>query len=258
MIFDVHSHLQFPEYDVDRDEVIGRMRAAGVKTITVGTDMKTSKNALALAKRYPRDMWATVGIHPTNLEEFDADAFRELLNDAKTVAVGECGLDYYRIVHNARETKERQKALFMEQAALAAEARKPLMIHCRPSQETNDAYEDLISILKINAYPIAIIIHFFVGSCEVAEQLSELGCYYTFGGVISFARDYDEAIRGILLERILLETDAPYVAPTPHRGKRNEPAYVIEVAKKMAEIKKVDYEEICAVTAKTAGEVFGI
>lgn len=258
MIFDVHSHVQFSEYDADRDAVIERMRAAGVKTIAVGTDLRTSQSALALAERYLDDIWATVGVHPTNAEECDADALRALAGHSKVVGIGECGLDYYRITHDAPEIKERQKAVFMKQMALAMEARKPLMIHCRPKKDAYDAYEDLINILKTHNDSLKTIIHFFVGSPRVAEQLLHLGSYFTFGGVISFARDYDEAIRRIPLERILLETDAPYVAPAPHRGRRNEPAYVVEVAKKMAEIKKVDYKEVCAVTAHTARTLFGI
>lgn len=258
MIFDVHSHVQFSEYDADRDEVIKRMRAAGVKTVTVGTDTRTSQSALALAKRYPDDMWATAGTHPTNPEGYDADALRVLARDAKTVAIGECGLDYYRIARDAAMIKKRQKELFMEQVAIAEEADKPLMIHCRPAQGTDDAYEDLIAILKGSKHPARAIIHFFVGSPAVAERFVELGCYCTFGGVISFARDYDDAIRRIPLERILFETDAPYVAPEPHRGARNEPAYVVEVAKKMAEIRKADYAELCAVTARNARAVFKI
>ncbi len=258
MIFDAHSHLQFPEYDADRDAVIGRMRAAGVKTIAVGTDLRTSRSALALAEQYLDDIWATVGMHPTNPEGFDADVLRALAGNAKAVAIGECGLDYYRIAPDALKIKERQKALFADQMVVAAEAGKPLMIHCRPSRGTDDAYEDLADIMRTDGHGLIAVVHFFVGSSATAERLLALGCYFTFGGVITFARDYDEAIRRIPVERILLETDAPYVAPAPYRGKRNEPAYVVEVAKKMAEIKKIDYEEVVAVTAQTARAVFGI
>lgn len=264
-MIDVHSHLQFPEYDHDRDEVIARMKTAGVKTITVGVDMETSRQAIALAEQYPHDLWATVGAHPTQLSSSQGDNLNiigALACHPKVVAVGECGLDYYRLQSAGRTAhSERQKEICMMQMAIAEQVQKPLMIHCRPSRGTDDAYEDLITILSSQNQTISrrpAVIHFFVGSPVIAEKLLTLGCYFTFGGVITFARDYDDVIRTISLSRIMLETDAPYVTPASQRGKRNEPAYVVETAKKLAEIKKVRVEEVVAETTNTARRVFEI
>ena len=260
-LIDVHSHLQLPEYDADRAAVIARMKEAGVKTITVGIDFETSRQALALAGAYSNDLWATVGVHPINTHKpFDRVAFVALAQHPRVVAIGECGLDYYRMIHDAPvRVQELQKKIFIEQIRIAHEVKKPLMVHCRPSKGTNDAYDDLIALfMNYESCIMNPVVHFFVGSPRIAEKLLTLGCYFTFGGVITFARDYDEAIRIIPLERIMLETDAPYVAPDPYRGRRNEPLYVKEVVEKLAQLKQVKSGEVAAYTTLTANTVFGI
>lgn len=260
MLIDAHSHLQLSEYDADRAETIARMKAAGVKTITVGVDDTTSKSALALAEEYPDCLWATVGTHPADggLDAFTIDTLRVLAAHPKAVGIGECGLDYYRLKPNEEAVKEKQKEVFRAHIAVAVEIAKPLMVHCRPTKGTDDAYEDLIGVLSTNHYSLPTVVHFFVGSASVAERLLALGCYFTFGGVITFARDYDAAIGIIPLDRIMAETDAPFVAPVPHRGKRNEPAYVGEVVKKLAELKGVSFEETARITAENTRKVFRI
>jgi len=267
MIFDSHCHPQFPEYDQGRDEVIKRAQAAGVKMICVGTNLENSQQAIELAEKYPENIWATVGIHPNEKIEnwnLKIENLRMLAQHPKVVAIGECGLDYYRIKNNDRvghyiEIKEKQKELFLAQIKIAQEVKKPLMIHCRPTKGTDDAYEDLLSILKsidfVNQY---IVVHFFVGGVGMAKKLLDLGCYFTFGGVITFARDYDEVIKFLPLENILLETDAPYVAPVPYRGQSNEPVYVIEVAKKTAEIKNISFDRVIEQIAVNTRQVFRI
>ncbi len=276
-LFDVHSHLQFPDYNNDRDEVVARMKKAGVKTITVGTDIATSRQAVALAEQYPDDLWATVGIHPTELTSSPAptrfgeagqdvtinwDEMRQLAAHPKVVAIGECGLDYYRFDSVKRKAKsEKQMEVFQQQIEIAHKVKKPLMIHCRPSKGTDDAYEDLINILSSQDSAVLRrpdIVHFFVGSLATAKKLLALRCFFTFGGVITFARDYDEVIRFLPLEHILLETDAPSVAPEPQRGKRNEPAYVTAVAQKLADIKNATLETIIKQTTATAQTIFDI
>ena len=258
MLIDAHSHLQLKEYDADRADVIARMQVAGVKTIAVGVDDATSKSALALAEKYPDCLWATVGTHPADggLDSFNIDTLRELAAHPKAVGIGECGLDYYRLKAGEDAVKEKQKEVFRAHIAVAEEFKKPLMIHCRPSKGTDDAYEDLIGVLSTSHYSLPTVVHFFVGSASVAEKLLALGCYFTFGGVITFARDYDAVIAVIPLERIMAETDAPFVAPVPYRGKRNEPAYVGEVVKKLAELKGMSFEEAARSTAETAERVF--
>jgi TatD DNase family protein len=175
-----------------------------------------------------------------------------MAEDEKVVAIGECGLDYFRLTE---ETKALQQKVFKEHIKLASEIGKPLMIHCR------NAFPDLISILQTTDHKLPAIpgiIHFMTGTKEDARELLALGFSFSFGGVLTFARDYDEVVRSIPLERILLETDAPYVAPAPYRGKRNEPAYVMESAKKIAEIKDVPFEDVARVTTENAVRMFGI
>ncbi len=258
MLIDAHSHLQLSEFDADRAEVVARMKAADVKTITVGVDDATSRAALALAEEYPDCLWATVGTHPADggLDAFNIDTLRTLAAHPKAVGIGECGLDYYRLKAGDEAVRERQKEVFRAHIAVAEEVKKPLMIHCRPTKGTDDAYEDLVVELSNSKPHVPVIIHFFVGSVSVAERLLALGCYFTFGGVITFARDYDAAIKAIPMERIMAETDAPFVAPIPYRGKRNEPAYVAETVKKLAELKGISFEEGARRTAETARAVF--
>ena len=269
-IFDAHTHIHFPAYDQDRDEVIRRAQAAGVKMITVGTNLQTSKEAIAIAEKYPEDIWATVGIHPTEIRNssFESRNFRTLAERSKVVAIGECGLDYFRISNDEFRIKEEQKKVFLEQVEIAKDLKKPLMIHCRPSKGADDAYEDLLKALSPQDLMVLrrqIVMHFFVSSLSIAKKLLEADCYFTFGGVITFVRDYDEVIKYLPLENILLETDAPYVTPEPHRsqvglgrGKRNEPAYVVEVAKKIAEIKNVSLEEVIKQTTGNSKTIFKI
>ncbi len=265
--FDVHTHAQFAAFADDQDAVIRRALDAGVWMVNVGTQKDTSAAAIETARRYDKGVYATVGLHPIHTdksyhdkqelgaddggftsrgEEFDFEYYKKLAEDPKVVAIGECGLDYYRLEEN---TKARQFAAFEAQIALAHEVKKPLMIHCR------NAFADLIGLLTANRLTLnapAGIIHFFTGTADDAKKLLDLGFSFSFGGVITFARDYDEVIRSIPMERIVLETDAPYITPVPYRGKRNEPAYIIETAKKLAEIKKLPVETVADMTAQNA------
>ncbi|MBI2024906.1 MAG: TatD family hydrolase [Candidatus Harrisonbacteria bacterium] len=275
MIFDTHTHVHFPLYDKDRDDVIKRAQKVGVKMICVGTQAATSKLAIGLAKKYPNDIWATVGFHPNHLsenwyhdrkeqkepvrEKFDVKKLGELAKDSKVVAIGECGLDYYRLTDASREDHvKNQKEAFSEQIKLAESLGKALMMHTRPSAGSDDAYEDTLEILRENPISVPKINHFYVGSLTVTKKLLEAGFYFTFGGVITFSRDYDTILNYIPLDRIMLETDAPYVAPEPHRGKRNEPAYIIETAKHLAELRGESIEKIAEQTTKNALQVFKI
>lgn len=269
-LFDAHTHIHFPAYDFDREEVIKRAQVASVKMITVGTNLQTSKEAIVVAEKYPKDIWATVGIHPTEIGNWsttwrmEIENLKMLAQYSMVVAIGECGLDYYRlpiqdsICQPADKIQEKQKEVFLQQVKIAKEFKKPLMIHCRPSKGTNDAYEDLLLISQFHNSPIPKIIHFFVGSLKVAKKLLDISCYFTFGGAITFVRDYDEVIKYLPLENILLETDAPYVAPVPYRGQRNEPAYVMEVAKKIAEIKNLSLEKVIEQTMLNTKKVLNL
>lgn len=251
--FDVHTHTQFPQYNEDRDLVISRSLDAGVGMIQVGTDFLSSKKAIELAEKYKEGVYASVGLHPNDVakEKFNYEEYKNLaLSSKKVVAIGECGLDYYRV--RGKEERDKQKEVFKKHIELAQEIRKPLMIHCR------EAFSDLIEILSGRLYAKPGVIHFFSGNIYDAQKLLDIGFSFSFGGVVTFTRDYDEQIRFIPLNKILLETDAPYVAPVPYRGKRNEPSYVIEVAKKIAEIKGATIAGVAQMTTQNTFQLFMI
>lgn len=299
MLFDCHSHVQFAAFEKDWKEVIDRSLAAGISIINVGTQRDTSARAVEIASLYKSGVYATVGLHPVHTtksfhdaqelgpadakaiagkggwqpsgfmsraEVFDHAYYRKLAEDPKVVAIGECGLDYYRVIannaneegNNANEDwKEKQKEVFLQHIQIAQDVQKPLMIHCRPSKGTDDAYEDLLQIAN-SELQIEKISHFFVGSPAITKKMIDAGFNFEFGGVITFTRDYDEQIKMIPLDRMLLETDAPYVSPEPYRGKRNEPLYVKEVAKKLAQIKNVSLDEVARLTTENARRIFKI
>ena len=267
-MIDAHCHIQFQAYDADRDEVIKRCIADDVQMIAVGTKYSTSVNAIALAEKYPKFIWATVGFHPTHVnksvfhdkseekseapEIFDYQKMLELAKNKKVVAIGECGLDYFRLdIERRTSIIAHQREAFEAQINLAAELKKPLMLHCRASKGTDDAYEDLYVTLKTSTYNLKPVLHFYAGSLAMTKKFVDAGYYFTFGGVITFSNDYDEIIKYIPMDRIMLETDAPYVAPIPYRGSRNEPRYLVEVAKRLVELKQLPQDEIIKQTSQT-------
>jgi len=269
LIIDVHTHVNFAPYNRDREHVIKKAQEAGVKMICVGIDAKTSESAIALAEKYPNDIWATVGCHPHYAGEkgkCDIEVLKKLAKHPKVVAIGECGFDYYRFKIQDLRFKNKQNEIFKQQIELATKIKKPLMIHCRSSVGTDDACDDALNTLNANRYTLNAIMHFYAGSLVMAKKLLDRGFYFTFGGVITFppkagqprADSYDETIKFLPIENIMLETDAPYVAPEPYRGKRNEPAYIVETAKKLAEIKNLDYDKVLEITTANAKKVFGI
>jgi len=269
--FDVHTHIQFNAFKEDGDAVMKRALDAGIWLVNVGTQKDTSRRAVEIAPKYPEGVYATIGLHPIHTEKyyhdpqefggtengfesreevFDYGYYKKLAADPKVVAIGECGLDYYRL---GDDSKRKQSEAFIAQIELAHEIKKPLMIHCR------SAYDDLVEILNFKSQILNSppgIIHFFAGNLEHAKKLLDMGFSFSFGGVITFARSYDDVLKYISMEKILLETDAPYVAPVPYRGKRNEPAYVVEVAKKLAELRGLSFEEVSEQTSKNAKRIF--
>lgn len=238
-----------------------KLRDFDVKTINIGTDLEESKKAFILAKKYPDLLWASVGLHPNdNLKEnFDIEKYRELAKDEKVVAIGECGLDYFRSPSEAEIT--RQKEIFAKQIELAKGLNKPLILHCRPSVGAQDAYKDAIEILKYKNLDISTgngVAHFFSGSKETAKKFLDLGFYISFAGPITFASEYREIVEFVPMDRILIETDAPFAPPAPHRGRRNEPAYVEFIARQVAEWKNLDFEKVSEQTTKNAIKLFNI
>jgi len=256
---DAHCHIQFEQYAQDDAELIARMRDEGVAGIVVGVDYESSKKAVALAEKYEH-LSAAVGLHPNHADEFfDEEAFRKLAGHPKVVAIGECGLDYFRPVEVNDAVKEKQKELFKQHLTLAVALDKPLIVHTRPSKGTMDAYDDVIEILKEAKFEHPNLrgdIHFFVGGVEEAEALIALDFTISFTAVITFARDYDAVIRAVPLTNILSETDAPYLAPASRRGTRNDPLAVVEVAAKIAAIRGEDPETVRAALLANAKRLF--
>lgn len=274
---DIHSHVNFKAFDEDRDAVIDRALTADTWMINVGTQIDTSKAAIALANKYPEGVYAIIGLHPIHTgashhdekelgeggaeftsrgETFDKDAYLKLAKNKKVVAIGECGLDYY---HMEEKSIAKQKKVFIEQIKLAQEVGKPLMLHIRNNKDSkkHNAYKDVIKILK--DYPeVKGNVHFFAGSEKDSKDFLALGFTLSFTGVITFTRDYDEIIKNTPLDMIMSETDCPYVAPVPYRGRRNEPVYVSEVVKKIAEIKGLFERDVATAILVNAKRVFGI
>lgn len=258
LLIDTHAHVNFKDYKDDGDEVVKRALQNDVWLINVGAEQDTSRRAVEYAERYPAGVFAAVGLHPIHIQdqEFSYEKYKELALRKKTVAIGEIGLDYYRISEGALEIKEKQKEIFQKQIELAMELKLPIIVHCR------NAHTDVIEIIK--SYTLNLksklsgVIHSFLGNYKQARIYREMGFKISFNGIITFARDYDKIILDTPLEDILLETDCPYLTPVPYRGKRNEPFYVVEVAKKLAEIKGLSLEEVAEQTTKNAREVFEI
>jgi len=265
--FDIHTHVNFAAFDNDRDEVIKRAQDAGVGIINVGVDKKTSEEVVKLAHQND-GMFAIVGQHPSphgELEDFDYDFYKKLANDPKVVAIGECGLDYFRHDTNTRmetnDTNKTQEKIFRKQIELAIEVNKPLMLHVR-NGPGRSAYRDALSILESSLLnhksTLSANFHFFAGSWDEAKAILDAGFYISFDGPITFARNYDEVIKNTPLDRIMSETDAPFATPAPYRGKRNEPAYVIEVVKKIAEIRGEDFEKVRVQLVKNTRSFFDL
>lgn len=246
---DIHAHVTFDDFASDQGEVIDRALTGGTAMINVGTDAKTSQEVVALASRYDHGVYAIVGQHPTDTDEaLDIELYRKLLKEPKVVAIGECGLDYF---HGTPEVREKQKANFLTQIALANETQKPLMLHIR------DAYEDALEILRANAHTKGDV-HFFAGTKDHAKKFLDLGYTLSFTGVVTFASQYKELVEYVPLDMIQAETDCPFVAPAPHRGKRNEPANVAYVIEAIAAIKKQPLETVEQALLENARRVFGI
>ena len=280
-LFDIHCHLNLPEFAADRATVLDRTLNEGCWLINVGADLASSKLAVEIAKTKETGVWATVGFHPTEIPapKLEAEAgavmmeefaeLSELAKDPKVVAIGECGLEYYerkandkgRMTNeNAQAKKEEQKALFRKHIELALELDNPLMIHCRPNQGSQDAYEDTVDILREYKHragdKLCGNFHFFAGGWTIAQKCLDLGFTLSFTGVVTFSHQYDEVIQNTPIDMIMAETDAPFVAPVPYRGQRCEPLYVVEVVKRMAELRGITYEKMAQISVQNGRRVF--
>ncbi|WP_273125218.1 TatD family hydrolase [Bacillus weihaiensis] len=254
MLFDTHAHLNAIQYNEDLQEVINRAIAEKVtRIVVVGFDRETITRAMELTEEYDM-IYAAVGWHPVDaidMTDDDLKWIKELASHPKVVAIGEMGLDYYW----DKSPKEIQKEVFRKQIQLAKEVKLPIIIHNR------DATEDVVAILKDEgASEVGGIMHCFTGSIEVAKQCMDMNFYLSFGGPVTFknAKKPKEVAKEIPLDRLLIETDCPYLTPHPYRGKRNEPSYVKYVAEQIAELRGMSFEEIAKKTSDNANKVFGI
>lgn len=261
MFIDTHAHLNFPEFGHEVSAVLGRAKEAAVgRIINVGVDVPTSKRSVELARRYP-EVYATVGVHPHSALDLGIETRGELLavsNHEKVVAVGEVGLDYYYLKRSSKfshyPSREQQIFCFEQMLDFALETRLPVIIHNR------EADADILAILKSYNGALRGAVHCFSGDLDFAEKILDLGLAISFTGNITFrhTEELAEVVKRIPIGSIMIETDSPYLTPEPYRGKRNEPAYVVEVAKKIAQIKDLSLAEVEMETTKKARKLFGI
>ncbi|MCY7692046.1 TatD family hydrolase [Bacillus altitudinis] len=254
MLFDTHAHLNAEQYNEDLEQVIERAKSEKVeKIVVVGFDRPTITRAMELIEAYDF-MYAAIGWHPVDaidMTDEDLAWIKELSQHEKVVAIGEMGLDYYW----DKSPKDVQKEVFRRQIALAKEVNLPIIIHNR------DATEDVVTILKEEgAAEVGGIMHCFTGSLEIAKVCMEMNFYISFGGPVTFknAKKPKEVVKDIPSDRLLIETDCPYLTPAPFRGKRNEPSYVKYIAEQIAELREISFEELAALTTENAKKVFRI
>lgn len=252
MLFDSHAHLDDRKYDLDRDETIAALQESGISYfVNIGADMESSENSVELAEKYDF-IYAAVGVHPYDAETVDENLIEKLKGMAenkKVVAIGESGLDY----HYEDVDFEVQKNAFIKHIKLANELDLPVIVHNR------DSHQDMMDILKEHK-PKNAIIHCYSGSAEMAKELVKMGYYISFSGTITFknAKKVQEAATVVPLDKLLVETDSPYLCPEPERGQRNDPSKVRYTVEKLAEIKGITYEEMAKITSDNAKRVYNI
>jgi len=262
-LIDTHAHLDFSQFDADRPEVIARAQEAGVEVIVnAGAGLEASQAGVALAETYPQ-VYAAVGVHPHEAKTLNEDVLEELralAQHPKVVAIGEMGLDYYR----DRSPRPVQRQAFQQQLALAGELGKPIIVHDR------EAHQDVMNMLRqwireghqpsaTGHQPVGVM-HCFSGDLPMAREAIKMGFYISIPGPVTFTNDrrLPELVRALPLERLVIETDCPYLTPHPYQGKRNEPAYVRLVAEAIAQIKGIPLEQVAHITTANARALFGL
>jgi TatD DNase family protein len=251
-LFDTHAHLHFPDFAEDLDAVLARAREAGLRgMVTIGTDRESNRATVAMAERLP-DVWASVGIHPHDAGEATDEDFAEmerLARSPRVVGLGEMGLDFFRDL-SPRDAQER---VFRRQLEMARRVGKPVIIHCR------DAHPEALAILgEAKAGEMGGVMHCFSADVPVARRCLDLGLMISLAGPVTYknARALPEVARYVPIDRLVVETDCPYLTPTPHRGKRNEPAYVALTAAHVATLRGVDAETLGEATTANAAKLF--
>jgi len=254
MIIDTHCHLDDARYMEDLDEVLARAKAKGVeKFIIPGADSATLERAVEIAQKY-EDVYFAVGVHPYDITMYDRSYLEKFVHHPKCVAVGECGLDYYRLPKNEEESykeKEAQKKVFVDQILWAKELKKPLIVHVRESSA------DSLSLLEAYAGEEGGVLHCY-NADESLLKLADKNFYYGIGGVLTFknAKKLINVYGKIPQNKLLIETDSPYLTPHPHRGERNEPAYTALVAEKMSVLSNLSVNDISEISTKNAKKLF--
>lgn len=252
---DIHAHLDFPDFDSDREELIADMLSKDIGAFNIGTTLKTSQNSIMLAEKY-ENIWAIVGVHPIHADEsplLDLEKIESLIAHPKCVAIGECGLDFFRKSDDI-QSKKIQLEFFEKQIELALKYNKPLMIHCR------EAYSETLDVLENykKSHPeLRAHFHFFTESVDTARRVLNNGFTVSFTGPITFA-NYDELVQFVPLDSLMIETDSPYAAPKSVRGRRNDPRNVIEIGAKIAQIKGISEEEVFEKVRENTRRIFGI
>jgi TatD DNase family protein len=252
---DIHAHLDFPDFDIDREELIADMLSKDIGAFNVGTSLETSKNSIVLAEKH-KNIWAIVGVHPIHAGESlvnDLEKIELLIIHPKCVAIGECGLDFFK-KSDDMENKKIQLEFFEKQIELALTYNKSLMIHCR------QAYPETLDVLENykKSHPeLRAHFHFFTESIDTARRVLDNGFTVSFTGPITFA-DYEELVKFVPLESLMIETDSPYASPKSVRGKRNDPRNVIEIGVKIAQIKGLPEDEVFGQIKENIKRVFGV
>jgi len=258
-MIDTHAHLNFEKFEGEVAAVISRAKAVGIRRFIVpSSNLETSKKAIHLSHRHP-EISAAIGLHPIHASELTIEAFQRfysLASQPKVVAIGEIGLDYFYLNKTSEyahyPSKEEQRAVLVQFLKLAKDANLPIILHCR------EAYPDLLNLLKGEGVSGGGVIHCFMGSLEEAEAFLKMGFCLSFAGNITYSGKLDEVVRVVPLERLLLETDAPYLAPEPYRGKRNEPAFMVETAQKIAQLKGISLAELEKQTDQNVERLFSL
>jgi TatD DNase family protein len=265
MYIDSHAHLENKRYDSDRAQVFARAQAAGIEALLAigngdGPGTSTLDCAVKLAKQYEW-VYATVGIHPheaAQAKDADFDEIEKLARDRKVIGWGEIGLDYY---HDF-SPRDVQQRVFVQQMEMARAARLPIIIHCRPSDNSENAWDDFLRLLREHwsSSGLGGVLHCFTGSVENARSVLDAGFVVSFAGMITYpkAQKLRDAAAIVPLDRMFIETDSPYLAPVPHRGKRNEPAFVVDVARTIASLRGFSPEEIGTQTTRNFYQFFGL
>jgi TatD DNase family protein len=265
MLIDTHCHLNFKDFDSDRDEIIKKCQENNIGIINIGVNYSASKEVIAIAEKHNEGVYATIAVHPHDVNDprdktgFDYNKFLELAKHPKVVAIGECGLDY-EFCENDLEAQKKQQEIFIQHLKLAQEINKPIIIHSRR------LFPEILSIIRNSKFEIQNsgpgVLHCYMGRWTYAEEYLKLGFYLSFTGLITYARDYDKVIKNCPLDRILIETDSPYMTPEPLRQKnmfvRNEPQNVKYIAEKIAEIKGISFSQVAKQTTKNAQKLFDL